>query len=67
MLQRDGALTLMNAYEEMTLLEAEVPLIERAGIAAAVRADWLLAPATQNGWCDALRTPHVRAAKLGAT
>lgn len=67
MLQRDGALTLMNAYEEMTLLEAEVSLIERAGIAAAVRADWLLAPATQNGWCDALRTPHGRLEPEGST
>ena len=46
------ALTLMGAYEELTLLEAEVPLLERSGLAAAVRADWLMAPATENGWSD---------------
>ena len=40
----------MGAFEEMTLLEAEVPLVERAGLAAAVRAYRLLAPS----YCERL-------------
>ena len=45
MLHHDGSLTLFGSFEEIALLDIEVPMIERAGFAAAVRADYLLAPA----------------------
>jgi len=43
---------MFGSFDEMNLLDIEVPLVERAGLAAAVRGDWLMAPALARGTTD---------------
>ena len=52
MLSRDGSLVMFGSFDEMNLLDIEVPLVERADLAAAVRGDWLMAPALAMGATD---------------